>query len=376
MTTHQNQNFFNLVTLTVPVARNKKSGFQSAIASSLSINEHKISIEPEFYERMHILGLRNFNLVIINDDLIGYKKSNIGNNLLNVNCSLTAHYINTDTFFSLKSFDFFFNRNKEKSFEFVFAFQNLPWNEICARFIGTGIDISGGSNTKKHLISPVQHRLSLFLMCIFGSKSTSFINESFHRDFKESEKKGFDNSTKQEQNLIIDFARANEILKSRILAEGPIDFSSIEDLNENEEATQKTTSSRDKNNNKATHNSELNSQINNNNSTQHNNNLDKPSLNSNREGGILNNPKINQFSVAVPGGTIRKFHSSACLFDNKSFADITNVNDLSITPPTKFMLFPKNTILANFIGSIEQEIISAAALTSDESQRQKIQLKF
>lgn len=40
------------------------------------------------------------------------------------------------------------------------------------------------------------------------------------------------------------------------------------------------------------------------------------------------------------------------------------------------MLFPKNTILANFIGSIEQEITSAAALTSDESQRQKIQLKL
>jgi hypothetical protein len=40
------------------------------------------------------------------------------------------------------------------------------------------------------------------------------------------------------------------------------------------------------------------------------------------------------------------------------------------------MLFPKNTILANFIGSIEQEITSAAALTSDDSQRQKIQLKI
>jgi len=240
MTTHQNQvqaqnkNFFHLITLTIPVARIKDSGFKSAIASSISINDNKLTIESDFYQRMYSLGLRNFHLVIINDDLIDYKKSVIGDKILNVYCSLTIHYINTDSFFTLKSFEFFFNKNKDKNFEFAFAFQNLHWVDICSRFISTGIDISGGSNTKKHLISPVQHRLSLFLMCIFGSKSTSFVNESFHRDFKESDKKGSDYSTKERQNLIIDLARANEILKSRLLAECPIDFSLIEDLNEDE----------------------------------------------------------------------------------------------------------------------------------------------
>jgi hypothetical protein len=78
MTTHQiqdqNQNFFHLITLTVPVAKSKKAGFQSAIVSSIYIDGNNFSIDPDFYERMYNLGLRNFSLVIINHDIIGYDK--------------------------------------------------------------------------------------------------------------------------------------------------------------------------------------------------------------------------------------------------------------------------------------------------------------
>jgi len=261
MTTHQNQNqdqnknFFHLITLTVPVAKSKKAGFQSAIVSSIFINDNKLIIDPDLYSRMHTLGLRHFNLVIINDDIKCYDKREFGDKNLNVYCSLTVHFINANTFFSLKSFEFFFNKNKDKNFEFVFAFQNITWDEICTGFINTGIDISGGSNTKKHLISPVQHRLSLFLMCFFGTKSSSFVNESFHRDFKESDKKLTDYSTKKRQGLIIDLARANEILKSRLLAEGPINRDLIIDFNEDEGSdstspAQPQRDKRDKNNNK------------------------------------------------------------------------------------------------------------------------------
>jgi hypothetical protein len=176
-------------------------------------------------------------------------------------------------------------------------------------------------------------------MCFYGTKSSSFINQSFHRDLNENDKNLIDYSTKKRQDFIIDLSRANEILKSRILAEGSInkDKDLIIDWNEGSDSTSpaKTPSSlKNKNNN-----DELNSQINNNNSTllRDNNNLDKP--------------------------LIRKYHSSACLFDNKK----SNVNDLSITPPTKFILFPKNTILANFIGSIEQVATSATVKNKIEN---------
>jgi hypothetical protein len=286
MTTHQN--FFHLITLTVPVAKSKKAGFKSAIFSSIFIDDNQLILDPDMYSRMHSLGLRHFNIVIINDAIKCYDKREFGDKILNVYCSLTVHFINANSFFSLKGFELFFNKNKDKNFELVLAFQNIPWDEICVRFISTGIDLSGGSNTKKHLISPVQHRLSLFLMCFFGTKSSSFVNESFHRNFQESDKKLTDYSTKQRQDFVIDLARANEILKSRLLAEGPINRDLIIDLNEDEgsDSTSPEQSQRDKrdkkykNNNKSTYESdtsfddELNSQINNNNSTQHNNNLD------------------------------------------------------------------------------------------------------
>jgi hypothetical protein len=131
-------------------------------------------------------------------------------------------------------------------------------------------------------------------MCFYGTKSSSFINQSFHRDLNENDKNLIDYSTKKRQDFIIDLSRANEILNSRILAEGSInkDKDLIIDWNEGSDSTSpaKTPSSlKNKNNN-----DELNSQINNNNSTllRDNNNLDKP--------------------------LIRKYHSSACLFDNKN----------------------------------------------------------
>ena len=248
MTTHKNQNFFNIITLTVPVAKSKKAGFQSAIVSSIFIDNNQLMIDPDMYGRMHTLGLRHFNLVIINNDIKCYNKIEFGDKILNIYCSLTVHFINESSFFSLKSFEFFFNKNKEKNFEYVFAFQNINWDDVCASFISAGIDISGGSNTKKHLISPIQHRLSLFLMCFFGTKSSFFVSESFHREFKASDKKLIDYSTKKSQDLVIDLARANEIFKSRILAENPINKDPIKNFNEYEELdpTSPAQSQRDK----------------------------------------------------------------------------------------------------------------------------------
>lgn len=44
---------------------------------------------------------------------------------------------------------------------------------ICLNFATMGIGILGGSNTKKHLLSPLQFRLSQFLMCSHGKYATT-----------------------------------------------------------------------------------------------------------------------------------------------------------------------------------------------------------
>ena len=85
-------------------------------------------------------------------------------------------------------------------------------------------------------------------MCFFGTKSSFFVSESFHREFKASDKKLIDYSTKKSQDLVIDLARANEIFKSRILAENPINKDPIKNFNEYEELdpTSPAQSQRDK----------------------------------------------------------------------------------------------------------------------------------
>jgi hypothetical protein len=130
--------------------------------------------------------------------------------------------MSTEMFFSLSTFNFLFNKNRNKNFEFFFVFKNMDWQNICTHFASTGVDISGGSNSRKHLISPNQHRLSLFLYCILGSESFGSINSSFHKTFEVGDKKIHNFNKKKEQDLIIDFAKTQDILKSRLLSDSPI----------------------------------------------------------------------------------------------------------------------------------------------------------
>jgi len=113
--------------------------------------------------------------------------------------------------------------------------------------------ISGGSNTKKYLLSPLQHRLSQFLICVFGAESSSEIITSFHKPINVEDKKDIDYSTKVNQDRIINFAKSNEILKSRLLDENslPEDFLKDEILNtqNNSNLSDETITIEDKNSN-------------------------------------------------------------------------------------------------------------------------------
>jgi hypothetical protein len=214
MTQIQQTNYYNVVTLSVPIANKQKSGFQSAIASSIYLNTLKINYH-EFLERMNLLHLRNINLVFISNNVINYDKVVYKEQLYGNSYSLTLHFINIESFFSYSSFEYYFNLNKNKKklrmYICLSKIKLLLRKDICNHFASTGVDISGGSNSKKHLISLLQHRLSLFLLCAFGSESYGIVNGSFHKPYQDGDKKTNDYSTKSNQNLIIDFARANEI---------------------------------------------------------------------------------------------------------------------------------------------------------------------
>jgi len=94
------------------------------------------------------------------------------------------------------------------------------------------VDISGGSNSKKYLLSPHQFRLSQFLLCLQGTTAVVSVSDSFHKDYKDYEKgddKTFDYSPKKTQESIIDFTRTHDYLKTRILSDNTEIFNGIKD---------------------------------------------------------------------------------------------------------------------------------------------------
>ena len=52
----------------------------------------------------------------------------------------------------------------------IFIFKECKWNDIVANFKLSGLDISGGSQVKRHVISPMDYTLSLFLSQFLNKK--------------------------------------------------------------------------------------------------------------------------------------------------------------------------------------------------------------
>lgn len=228
-------NNFTIFTISVPTPNQNKSGFSSAIASTFSLIGLTINWE-KVYHSMNFLQFKNYYIIFIvpDDEKVGengkseeyfIKKFDTGNQ-----CKITLLMSNFSKFFTTHSFRMLFDHNKDKSYEYIFIVKGYTWKEITFNFSVCGIDISGGSNNKKHILSPLQFKLSLFLSCVYGGSQASIeVTKSFHRSFNENDKKEINYSLKSVQNKIIDFAQADEIFKARILGED-LYTKKIEDL--------------------------------------------------------------------------------------------------------------------------------------------------
>lgn len=165
------------------------------------------------------------------------------------------------------------------------------------------IDISGGSNNKKHMLSPHQYRLSQFLTCLYRNEAPSKINESFHRTIKD--KKSLQYSTKSIQNDIINFAESNEILKTRLFSsKSVLDKSILE--------------------------AQANSSLNNNTS-----NNDKTILADTKDTSPLSLNNTSTNNINQNNKDSRKFHTSARiahLLKSERAVDSDKLNDILVAP--------------------------------------------
>lgn len=88
------------------------------------------------------------------------------------------HYdISFNAFFSDDTINKLFH-HKNRTKYIIFHFDKYEWRTILEQFKRFNIIVSGGSNTKRHILSGVQHKLSQFLICI--GQDNLAINTSLH----------------------------------------------------------------------------------------------------------------------------------------------------------------------------------------------------
>lgn len=78
--------------------------------------------------------------------------------------------------------ELFFEENSDLSYK-IFIFESTQWKVLVNTFKKIGVVLSGGSSVKRHVLSPVQMKLSRFLFLLEGwkksydnTKTSFFIN--------------------------------------------------------------------------------------------------------------------------------------------------------------------------------------------------------
>lgn len=216
-TTNENK-MLHFFTLSIPTINKNKTGFKSSIVSAVRIPivSIKFNESNEILKRMYFLNLRKILLIVIWDGVKEIKTRRRdyifedGKEYV-----LNLLFINPDYFFSLKGFEYCLGFHKNNEIFYIIAKDS--WQEICVLFVSIGIDISGGSLNKRHLISPNQYKLFQGLFCFYGPSASLLVSESFHKPKGRLDSKRNNFSTKENQDLIINFIKSNEELKSRIL---------------------------------------------------------------------------------------------------------------------------------------------------------------
>jgi hypothetical protein len=177
------------------------------LIASVFFLDTDINIDEEYFLKPSDYYL-NLNLLIRNLKYLNFNKIIIFI-IDNENVEPKLKKINDDYYICIISFDEFFKKKEIYDFltvsdnihkNTIFIFKNINWINIVAKFRSLNIIVSGGSNTKKHILSPVQLRLSQFILAIGWDQNDS-INYSFH------------GRTKANTKPTIDFTSDKEILK-------------------------------------------------------------------------------------------------------------------------------------------------------------------
>jgi hypothetical protein len=181
--TKKNQTFYTIISFSSP--RFIKDSYNIIASSHYFVNGHALPIFSQgFADKLDIVYDNKLRIIIIGDDVTEIKINKIGNSISNDYIAISYP---EKFFFTEKNIREVYIKNKNIH-QFIFLFKNRDYFGIVANLALFNIIISGGSNTKKHILSPIQLRLSRFLIAFLSITGKSVVN-SFHNKRKEGQAK-------------------------------------------------------------------------------------------------------------------------------------------------------------------------------------------
>lgn len=204
MTGQKNKrSFYTIISFSFPRLIN---GSYNIIASSHYTDNSldPYNITPDMLaKRLDLLFNIPLKIIYINSK---FKKVNINKIGNSINKKFSVIDIPSELFFKKDVIEKILIQNK-KIHHFIFVFKNLDYREIVFKLAHFNIIISGGSNNKKHILSPIQLRLARFLIA-FLPLTGPIVANSFHSN-REGKSSTIDYTSKEAKEFI---AQRNEIL--------------------------------------------------------------------------------------------------------------------------------------------------------------------
>jgi hypothetical protein len=197
--TNNNKTFFTIISFSSPRILKKS---YNIIASSHYLSD--VSVENRInttalIERFRMFYDSTLKIVLINNEFTEFSSSKVGNS---INDDITIFKLPENLFFDKKGLEEVLINNKNIS-QFIFIFKDKDYRDIVSNLALFNIIISGGSNTKKHILSPIQLRLARFLIA-FLPLSGSTVANSFH-SYRNNKTPGFDFTSKEGNEVLSHF---------------------------------------------------------------------------------------------------------------------------------------------------------------------------
>lgn len=174
MTNNNNNTFYSIIAFTSPKLINN---IYSSIASSyyLTLPVEVTAGYQNLSDRLNVVYTNKLKIIIIDQDMKESKSYKLGNSISN---DYSIFEIPSSELFTEKGIDMYLINNNNINHS-IFMFRNLNYKQIVINLALFKVIISGGSNSKKHILSPIQLRLARFIIAI-SAFNGSRVAESFH----------------------------------------------------------------------------------------------------------------------------------------------------------------------------------------------------